>query len=725
MLDGVGAFILSEIFDPRYLGDEKTVVDRALDWNGDKESATSAWALRVAESRLMTGDAAKESVRDLLTRKSYWNRREGFDPLEYLGRHRFDATDLESGRSSLIVDLCGQYQPRKEAEPAEVVPVTDSHVHAGLAFSRRELARTLTTPTKFAYSPGNLQSGKVTVLAASLRFSIWVLNAWHTEHMSGRKTSPAPCATSWLKVINGSFWSRIRKLLDTPWEVQHWHEDGSPANLLYQELQELDTDKWNSLTPTDLPPIPDLLASLSGDGLFQAMDDARRHFTVNTIRAMMTLFSPITSVVGEGFAAFQERTLAAGRLRSVLFPKHDPSEHRQLSERTRQANSISAALTSYPSPFECVGLELRREIDAHSTVSEAAIDVLESVSKGWLTIEQVLKMNPGLKSFASPVSFQRPRPAWWSEDLSWSTRRDSPWAIERFGLRGSDLRHAQAWQALSYTSITAKGLLTARDAFNRKATELLPQSASALTFDVVVKSVDVSGTELRHPTWMYVSAIRWIRAQGADLTYTAHAGESFERGFSGLRTIGELYLGDDSTSSHPPSRIGHALALHAESRYRIAAQHRHQRYTSSPHRFTEMLFDLCYLFYLCMNDSHFEPSRSGVDSLIQELVKPSKIPSHIWADAFILLHTPDVTRQVTDGFRLGSHDTVRLLPPHGLPGSSTATPALGGLSPYDLACDGKLLLAPRPKEQDAYNAAVICLGGYYRNTPASVARVRR
>jgi hypothetical protein len=79
-----------------------------------------------------------------------------------------------------------------------------------------------------------------------------------------------------------------------------------------------------------------------------------------------------------------------------------------------------------------------------------------------------------------------------------------------------------------------------------------------------VGSVDVAGSELRAPNWIFGLGFTYIhRAMAAEgvepLRYTVHAGEQFFEPLDGLRRIGETLLFEA-----PVTRIGHGLALSPE-----------------------------------------------------------------------------------------------------------------------------------------------------------------
>jgi hypothetical protein len=713
MFDQVATYVLSKVFDPNQLGVKSVVVEPALDWTRGTDSAILAWTRRVIKTGTAHGAAAERNVADLLT-SSHFQVNDRFDPCALLLNHPFSGAGALDGYRSLSVELFGRHDLEPEMPvpmlPGMPVRVADSHVHAGLAYDRRELLRSLAEPRRLRDPAESREDIRVVMLAEAVRFGLWVLQSWCVEEnapfesIGATQLFPDCC----VKALKGEFWSDVVRAIDSQSLVDDWAAQlkGTPGAYLHRDLHELRSD----LAASDLPGVitdphsllvgvndvrqlfPRGLDTSSEPGISQ---HNRYLFVIQTVRAAIRLFEPLSCRVGEGFAFFQDRALAASHLRRSLFPPHKGrggmSQARNEAERQCQARSILSALRRYPPDFPCIGLELRREIDVQHSVQDATEEVLHSISKGWATAATVLSndtdVTMGPLRFCSPISFQRPRSEWLADDYGrgprWSVERTNEWTLRDWPPQPNDPRLALPWQQLAYSAITAKGIAEARKAFDGAAI----CGDGALLFDHAVGSLDVSGSELGHATWMYVSAIRWLRSQGVGLAYTAHAGESFARAFTGLRTIGELFLGGDGDG---PDRIGHALALDRRLRYNVSRQHDASRPADRPHDYNDMLMDLCYLRHVFVTSrERHDRDIAQCDRLIRDLTAPSEsahaapCAPRLWSRVFVRLHNPEVVGAVVA--ELGDletrSDTFRK--PQGY-APKYSEEANGGRSPHDL-----------------------------------------
>jgi hypothetical protein len=342
------------------------------------------------------------------------------------------------------------------------------------------------------------------------------------------------------------------------------------------------------------------------------------------VRAAVGLFVNVPSWPAEGFSRFQQHCSAAGRLRQTIVGP-GRAAHRRTSSTTPEApalgQSLAAAAERYPVPFQCAGVELRREVDPKATVAHVVRDIMETIRKGWAAYEQCrLSLGRDMR-FCSPLSLQRPRPDWCEPNAPFT--RDATMPSRMHGLPG---------QQFSYAVMAAEAIRQAREEFG------------PALFDRAVGSIDVSGIEIAHATWPYVAAATWLTnrvggwrdGSAGGLLYTAHAGESFERGFSGVRTIGELFLG-----GRAPDRIGHASALDPRMRREVAKQHRNQNGRRHRHRFHDILQDLCYWRHVLVNNKR---DTAACDEWITRVTSSAHslrfpIDADKWMRAFENLHS--------------------------------------------------------------------------------------
>ena len=426
-------------------------------------------------------------------------------------------------------------------------------------------------------------------------------------------------ATAWSWVKDGTFWSLMRDIVEgklTPLQAEKVQE--TFLHQIYEtQWRQLDDrtlthalERWQT-SPETAPStlIKNLISLGVGDTTSDATGkDWRYTFAVNTVRAAVRLFWKVPFVPGEGFTRFQSQTACASALRKTIltgFERNLPNS----GETFAIASSLRQASKRYPAPYTFSGLELRREIDP-LLPDEMRLDILDGILKRWRAADDFLT-NETL-SFCSPLSLQRPRDDWLAS-VSDAVRQDVP---------------VTRWQQVVYTAQAVTSINTIRE------------EIGACLFDHAVGAIDVSGVELGHATWPYVAAINWLLDRGARLDFTAHAGESFDDGFTGLRTIGQLFLGP-----HDPTRIGHASALNDQMRRKVARQHPLRGiHDPNRQRIDDLLQNLCY--FLTVADKIPGVTTKGVDcarKALTELTCPGvghPIDVDNWVEAFRLLHQP-------------------------------------------------------------------------------------
>lgn len=746
-VDRLAVRVLAEVFSPRYLGQDLLVAPH-LDWTGSTTQASHHWAERLTNLRDVAGDEAFGLVYDqLFDPQSDYARHECLNPFVLLATRPLTMAGLPTGPDGLIVELFGQ-TASPTARGRGSIEVTDNHIHAGLAFGHRQLLQGLVRQGKSLYRP---QANKVTgssyediraellreiILADALRFALWVIDSWVQPLPPSGQISPmdyenrartvlsrftgdyftwvfAPAASGNNPPTN--FWGRVAQIVspDKSFDTlsREWNDNQGDAAKLRQALDDPDST-WRP--PSDgSPPAGaaafDPTTAVTKTPLAQLCQRLCQHdtlvdpsptdngaiilnrFVVNTLRAAVRLFNGVASCSGRGFAEFQQRTLNANTLRKIIFPEEDqspdPISAQSPAERECRVESMYQVLDSGLPGFKHVGFELRREIDAADSVDQSVEDILASVTKGWEVASDLMgRVSDGQLHFCSPLSFQRARPDWWSRH--WSPEQTEEPAGHPTRDRSADDRTVLPWQQLTYAAQTALAITRASRYYDAARADGEP------SFDQVVGSLDVSGVELRHATWPYVAAARWLRDQGMRLHFTAHAGESFERGFSGLRTIGELWLGTGGQPKEAPvQRIGHGLALDQKYRYYIEHQHDDQIRCDQPHRFSEFLLDLCYLYAVLPQMGAAPSAIARCGALLTDLTAPpdgtANTPApDVWATAFQYLHSGRLIDFFVRKLSNNSHYEA-----FGRPRGRGAPDArLPAASPYDLILRGEFPL---------------------------------
>lgn len=620
-LEPVACYLLSQVFDRRLLGRDEYF--RELPADRFEPDQLGYWSERVLLVNAAPGDSAALLTKEFIDRCP--------EALRALVSMPFPltATSLRiGGKRTLATELFG-----RRPEPCRGigdVPVADNHIHTGLAYDRRSLlAAMVVRPEPIVdrtAAEGGLPTGQ-TALAMALRWSLWLLSTlceqggWHTPtYVAG----PGGMATAWSWVRDGTFWSRMRDIVErnlTPLQAEDVRE--TFLHQVYEaQWTQLDDriltralQRWQTSPETAPPDLIDSLADLGVGGairdehyLTATGQDWRYTFALNTVRAAVRLFWEVPSLPAEGFALFQSQTACASDLRKTIlagFERDLPNA----GETFTIASSLQQASRRYPAPYTFSGLELRREVDP-LLPDEMRLDILDGILKRWRAADALL--SDGTLSFCSPLSLQRPRGGWLAS-VSDTARHDAP---------------VTRWQQVVYAAQAVASIDTVR------------AEMGADLFDSAVGAIDVSGVELGHATWPYVAALNWLLERGGRLDFTAHAGESFDDGFTGLRTIGQLFLGP-----HAPARIGHASALSDRMRRKVAGQHpRRGIHDPNRQRIDDLLQNLCY--FLTVVDAIPEVA-DGVDAAreaLTALVRPDvgrAVGVDDWVEAFRLLHQPE------------------------------------------------------------------------------------
>lgn len=619
-LEPVACYLLSQVFDGRLLGCDEYF--RELRADRFEPDQLGYWSERVLRVGAAPGDSAV-----LLTKEFIDRCPEALRALVSLP-FPLTATSLRiGGKRTLATELFG-LRP-EPCRCAGDVPVADNHIHTGLAYDRRSLlAAMVVRPEPIVdrtAADGGLPTGQP-ALAMALRWSLWLLSTlceqdgWHTPtYVAG----PGGMATAWSWVTDGTYWSRMRDIVEgnlTPLEANDVRETFLHQVYEAQWTQLGDSTliralrRWQTSPETAPSALIDRLADLGVSGtvrderyLTSTGQDWRYVFALNTVRAAVRLFWEVPSLPGEGFALFQSQTACASGLRKIIltgFERDLPNA----GETFAMSSSLRQASRRYPAQYTFSGLELRREVDP-LLPDEMRLDILDGILKRWRAAEALLA--DGSLSFCSPLSLQRPRGGWLAS-VSDTAHHDVP---------------VMRWQQVVYAAQAVAGIDAVR------------AEVGADLFDCAVGAIDVSGVELGHATWPYVAALNWLLERGASLDFTAHAGESFDDSFTGLRTIGQLLLGPRT-----PARIGHASALNDRMRRKIASQHPLRGiHDPNRQRIDDLLQNLCY--FLTVADAIPEvadgvgPAREALTALVRPVVGRAVGIDH-WVEAFRLLHQP-------------------------------------------------------------------------------------
>lgn len=655
-----GTYLLYRAFHPRHLGQASAIPEGP--WSKFTDAPSGYWADRVRKVGALGGDAITPATDGFIDSAP--------DPLYGLVAHSYAPVISGlglGGQRSLAVELFGRrHRPLRPRE--QRIAVADNHVHGGLAYDRRSLLVALVRRTEKIHW---LRSDALTlprgvILSSAVRWSIWLLESlidqgsWEMpDYIAGN----SGMAEAWSLVVTGGFWPMIRRLLEgievSSYDERIFVEQIQEANSVQIASSKLDLilDRWKLDGPSRTESlVQDLIEAgicdLRGLGVLPCggIDDAAigkcwpYGFAINTIRACVQLFDGVPSWPGEGFALFQNHCAEASGVRKLLLTS------------TRRADSVSAEIESvtssvrnslhrYPSPYYLDGFELRREIDPHLNPDFMSFDILSGVGKQWRVYDSLRKF-PTLATevvpveapyhvpnrFCAPISFQRPRGSW--SEVYGPNGVDS-----EFRTKGPSRRFADPWEQLHYAGSVVLAIRASR------------KSIGTDVFDRAVGSVDVSGIEIGHATWPYVSAINLLLEEGCGLSYTAHAGESFERGFTGLRTIGQLFFG-----SKFPDRVGHASALDGRMRRMIAKQHVHNFGSRALYRFDDYLQDLCFAFTMHQRLGSRGSSFITCRELLTELTACSTgwaIEPQVWVEAFLWLHSSAAARFAVQALESG------------------------------------------------------------------------
>jgi len=631
-LDRVAAYILSCVFHPDHLGKPHMIPEQG--WLHLVRDV-SYWSDRVLDAGAASGGAAAGKLT-----KEFLDKY--LEPLQDLLSVSFpvpvSGLNLK-GHEVLAAELFGNRSP--QLVDAVDTDVADNHIHTGLAYDRRTLLGYLVGREE-KFDDNETEEGKVptrqVILADAIRWSLWILDGLTEKRDRTRPeqdwTMPELIARGgmsmvWGWVTTGDFWEKVVSLLGRAGEEPV--DDNDPAKAFLREIHSVRTDR---LSDTDIAQarrewqddpgskIQGLLKELIDMGItdsdsdYQTANGAdwRYTFVINTVRAAVRLFKDVPAWPGEDFTRFQHHCDEANAVRKIVFGHYRKGE--EMEARALGA-SLAEAARRYPEPYRCCGFELRREMDPKQDRELMKKDLIEGIEKRWCAFRAFAQRWAGTQRdwhFCAPISFQRPRQDWFEGSPKRAFPIKDPERVQM----------AQPWQQVRYAAAAAVAVMDARKAMGEEC------------FDRAVGSFDISGIEIGHATWPYVAAIDWLAEQGVNLVFTAHAGESFERGFSGLRTIGELFMGQK-----PPQRIGHALALDSFLRDIVADHHKHALGEPALYRFDDLLLDLCYLRYLQeLGYCGGENGKQYCDTLICEITCSTlgHFPDGTWHKAFRFLH---------------------------------------------------------------------------------------
>lgn len=629
-----GTYLLYRALHPRHLG-AKTGVPEG-DWMRFSDAPPGYWATKVRKVGAVSGDAIDHATNEFIARSP--------EPLLALISHKYASVPSGLGLGgvrSLAVELFGK---REDPSPDTIrdVAVSDNHLHSGLAYDRRSLLTALVRRPQPIISIHDGFEGipsREIVLASAIRWSIRLLEnmvdqqSWDlSSFASGRAGLADAChlvesetfwptirtLTTGITLFDGAK-STIRTFINQIWQVD---DDRFSADCLKSTLS-----RWDGSNTRAPELVCDLIRKLSILDCCPRMDERfpagtevpawPYAFVLNMIRASVELFGEVPSWPGEGFTRFQSHCGDATSLRKIIFGGATSDK----LEMAAQSTSIVESMRGYPAPYFLDSFELRREVDPGLEEEAMVKDILKGIVKRWKTYSEVVSLSCDaggrmLKRFCAPVSFQRPK--WdWKRGHSQAGVYTSRIEGRRFRSR----RCADPWEQVHYVASVVRALRSARMAYGEA------------DFDRAVGSLDVSGIEIAHATWPYVAAINLLLEGGWSLSFTAHAGESFERSSTGIRTIGQLFLGQ-----FVPGRIGHASALDERMRRMISKQQIHNVGSSEPYRFDDYLQDLCFVS-IVRSCSGLE-NRVG-QQLLQELTKGAgwSISAETWVEAFKWLHS--------------------------------------------------------------------------------------
>ena len=554
------------------------------------------------------------------------------------------------GLRSLAVELFGR-RPTYDQFAPRFVQISDNHLHGGLAYDRRSLLAALAMRRKkISWNRGNSmqRAPRAVVLSSAIRWAIWLLEclieqgSWNLPTLVSGNSG---MSEAWHMVITGKYWPLINtmangKAVDESslriFEEQIWEADADQiADLTLDRALE----KWQSSGQRAREMVGELIDRMSildcrieADAEPDATIPSWPYpFAINLVRAVVALFAEIPSWTGEGFNRFQWHCGAASVLRKTILGSAEARGSNEL-EIEAQSASLEHARQGYPPPYEMTGFELRREVDPGLDIHSISRDVSEGIMRRWETYERVVsRITPASqlripKRFCAPISFQRPREEW----------REIYPPYPALTVESDTRRWGLPWEQVHYVSSVILALQIARADFG-----------DGTLFDRAVGSIDVSGIEIGHATWPYVSGINYLISGRMDLAFTAHAGESFERSSTGLRTVGQLFLG-----SRAPDRIGHASSLDARMRRMIVKQQLHTVGSPASYRFDDYLQDLCFLSVV---HSSLNVGDQGEHDLIRQLTSSAGlvIEPAAWVLAFEWIHTKAPLEFAVNALRSG------------------------------------------------------------------------
>lgn len=652
--------ILSYVFRADALGDPYVVAD--LRARRLSPSQREFWIRKLYEWRYVRGDVTYSQIDQFLGMHS--------DPIRAILSTRVDMSVLGSGYGGgvmLPLEIFGEKSDAGNGALEQSTAVRDSHLHAGLAFDKRVILQALIVREPPLIDRGWREKRSrdygLFVIAAGVRWAVWLLESivrqksWSMpEYISGSNGM----ARAWNWVTNGSFWRNLKDEANGVFDDNDEVFDVVRHEILYFDARSVGVDEFAEISSRwsngECSRQRELLYDLIDLRLTDAddWDDRGRHdkdidwrydFVVNTMRAIRSIFEDISANPGDGFTKFQDRCLRSGFLKRLVFeknkagalPTNDEATSGSIGQVSAIARSLSLAVKEVERPFCLTGFELRREIDCMIDRRSMIEDVASGIVKLWecyseFVTRRAMAGDNGPYYFSSPISFQRPRNGW---IIGVSEELDDDQFVEGRKVRAG--RFAEPWEQLQYAGSVTASMMEIR------------QRVGECTFDHAVGSIDVSGTELGHATWPYVAAANWLAQHEVDVLFTAHAGESFERGFTGVRVVGELFM-----CGKGPNRIGHALSLNKRYRRKVENQHKGGGVEKSGRLYIDLLSDLCYLRWVLMRLD--EPTMMRrCDELLTRLVEPMSgrsIAPEVWMRAFERLHSAEMIDWVASGDEL-------------------------------------------------------------------------